>query len=152
MKNFCLKKGGYIAWYQDLWPKSAKKGVGLSMIGTEINMIQTWHQCFFFPWKSHFLPWKFLQLLPWKIQCVREKSWKSTPKNQKCPWKFWKNLTWISDFYTWKKKMHAWKRKSGREKSGESRWMYLFLRTFFNFVTNEAARHDPDHAVHGLLR
>ena len=63
---------------------------------------------------------------------------KSTREKPKVPVKILKKfLTWKSDFYTWikKQKLHAWKPKSGREKSGESRWMYLFLQTFFNFVT-----------------
>ena len=64
----------------------------------------TLKQCFFFPWKSHFLPWKFLQLLPWKIQSVREKKSKSTREKPKVPVKILKkSLTWKSDFYTWKK-------------------------------------------------
>ena len=73
-------------------------------------------------------------------------------KNPKCAWKKFKKYTWktqsarenfekisyvkIRFLYVKKKqKLHAWKPKSGREKSGESRWMYLFLQTFFNFVT-----------------
>ena len=94
-------------------------------------------QCFFPPWKSHFLPWKFLQLLPWKIQSVREKKSKSTREKPKVPVKILKK-SYVKIWFLYvkkKQKLHAWKPKSGREKSGKSLWMYLFLQTFFNFVT-----------------
>ena len=76
--------------------------------------------------------------------CFREKSkvcvnkiQKVHVKNPKCPWKFWKNFFREIRFLDLKKKqkLHSWKPKSGREKSGKSLWMYLFLQTFFNFVT-----------------
>lgn len=74
--------------------------------------------------------------------CFREKSKlcvkknkKEHVKNPKWLWNFWKNLLTENQIFTREKKMHAWKPKSCREKSGKSRWMYVFLKTFFNFLT-----------------